>query len=117
MHERTLVVTLLREIQQLIERHSAPRASQVHVTVGEFSGIEPELLRSAFEELSADTTARGAHLRLDVVPLTARCDACGNVFPVRQFHFHCTACGHPHTSVVRGQELLLESVTMEADVS
>ena len=55
----------------------------------------------------------GAELVMDRVPLEARCEACGRAFVVEAFRFECPGCHSPDTVVVRGEGLILESVTME----
>lgn len=113
MHERSLAHALLREVARLVDGKGAVQVASVRVTMGEFSGIEPELFRGAFEELVRESAMDDAKLILTVAPLEARCEACGEEFLVRRFQFQCPGCGHARTTIVRGQELLLESVTME----
>jgi hydrogenase nickel incorporation protein HypA/HybF len=115
MHEQSLAQALARDVARLLAEHGANRAASVRVTVGEFSGVEPALLQGAFEELARGAGWGETGLELNVVPLEARCDACDRRFLVPRFRFQCPACGHARTSVVRGEDLMLESVTMEQD--
>ena len=115
MHERTLVSALLRQVDRLAAKHSANRVKAVTVSVGEFSGVEPDLLHTAFADLAKSTVADGAEFRLNRVPLEARCEGCGAEFPVRKFCFECPACDGRTVSVLRGEDFVLDSVTMEHD--
>ena len=56
MHERSLVRSLLAQVQALAAEHPADRVAAIRVRIGEFSGVEPELLQSAYEELAAPRT-------------------------------------------------------------
>jgi hydrogenase nickel incorporation protein HypA/HybF len=47
------------------------------------------------------------------IPLQARCARCERTFPVESFRFVCPHCGDTSVKIVSGEELLLESVTME----
>lgn len=115
MHERSLVQDLLRQVERLMREHGARRLLKVSVSAGEFSGVEPELLRLAFEELAPESAARGAVLELAEVPLEARCGECDHLFRVRRFRFQCPQCRGRQVTVVRGEGLVLESVTLEYD--
>lgn len=113
MHERSLVRALLTQVGELLQQHHAPRVASVRVRIGEFSGVEPELFRLAFDDMVQATPFRGASLELKTVDLEARCEECERRFHVPSFRFHCPDCGSTKTAVICGEELLLESVTME----
>ena len=117
MHERSLVHALLCQVETLMRQQQADRVLNVHVSVGEFSGVEPDLFRSAFEDVVIDSPLRGAQLNLRQVPLQARCDRCARKFLVARFCFECPACQSKQVTILRGEDLMLESVTLEQAVS
>jgi hydrogenase nickel incorporation protein HypA/HybF len=117
MHERSLIRALLRQVQTVATENSAAQILSIRVRIGEFSGVEPDLLCSAFDDLVQDTSFRGAELKMERVPLEAACDQCGNQFRIERFHFQCVRCGSSRLSLRGGEELLLESVTLEETVS
>ncbi len=114
MHERSLVAALVRQVHDVLVQNNAVRAVAVHVSIGEFSGVDAELFRTAFDEIGAAPLA-GARLEVKTVDLEARCDGCGETFAVERFSFICPNCGRPGAEVVRGERMLLESVTVEGD--
>lgn len=113
MHERSLVRALLRQVEDLAERHSPGRVRAICVRLGELSGVEPELFVSAYDELVTETPLRGAALQMERVPLEATCDLCGRQFRIERHRFQCSDCGSSRLSIRGGEELLLESVTIE----
>lgn len=113
MHERSLVRALLRQVEILAAEHAASRVTGIRVRIGEFSGVEPELLQSAYEDLTEHTMLREADLVIEQVPLEAICQQCGTRFHVDNFHFECAECSSTELTIAGGEELLLESVTME----
>lgn len=113
MHEYSLARTLLRQVDELRRREAGGRVLVVKVRIGEFAGVEPELFESAFDDLSAATEIGGARLEMERAPLAVRCDACGSESDVRRFRFVCPKCGSQTVQIIGGEELLLESVTME----
>jgi hydrogenase nickel incorporation protein HypA/HybF len=117
MHERSLVRALLRQVQQVADENSAGRVRSIRVRIGEFCGVEPELLASAYNDLIRDTSLCDATLDLEHVALEAVCDECGGCFRIEQFNFQCVECGSLHLTLHGGEELLLDSVTMEERVT
>jgi len=113
MHERSLVRSLLRQVQALATEHPDDRVVAIRVRIGEFSGVQPELLQSAYDELAAPTSLCGAELMVQCVPLEATCDQCGKMFAVKNYRFQCPDCGSLRLTVCGGEELLLESISME----
>ena len=115
MHERSLVRALLRQVEKLRENHAAERVLAVRITVGEFSGVELELVRSAFVELTVSPTIAGAEFQIDRVPLECKCLVCGSLTLVKNFRFECGNCSSRRLEVVRGEEMVLECVTLAGD--
>ena len=113
MHEFSLVNMLLEQVDTLRREHTAERVASIRVSVGEFSGVEPGLFREAYEMLIEETPMRGAELQMNRVPLEGHCDDCGRDFVVERFRFACPDCSSQSVTVLRGQELVLESVALE----
>ena len=113
MHEFSLVHALLEQVDTLRREQSADRVTSICVSVGEFSGVEPELFRGAYEILVEETFMRGAKLQMNRVPLESCCSDCGQNFTVQRFRFECPRCRSRKVNIVRGQELLLENITIE----
>jgi hydrogenase nickel incorporation protein HypA/HybF len=115
MHERSLAIALLRQVERLMHQHAAQRITEVKVIVGEFTGIEAALLESAFVQAALDGPARGSRLVMKRSPLEAQCQDCMHTFRIRNYAFVCPVCEGQNIGIVRGEELMLESVTMETD--
>lgn len=115
MHEFSVARSLLREVERIVSAEApACRVIEVRVQVGEFSGVDPDLLESAFGELAPASSACGARLLVHRLPLRATCADCGRTFGVVDFRFECSACASREVAIVSGDELLLDAVTMEA---
>lgn len=115
MHEMSLVQSLLRQVETLMQEQDAQSVVSIRVSVGGFSGVEPELFRSAYETIVDFTSVRGAELQLIEVPLELRCRKCGHEFVNEIFRFECPRCQSRDQVILRGEELILESVTLERD--
>ena len=112
MHERSLVKALLRQVEDVAAKRPAGRVAKIRVRVGEFSGVEPELLASAYEDIVAGTPFRDAVLDWERVPREGCCDQCNHRFRIERFEFQCDLCGSRKITVLGGEELQLDSITM-----
>ena len=71
----------------------------------------PDSLAFAFTLVSEGTEAQGAQLLVEVVPAAGVCRVCGEETELEGFPFAC-ACGSFDLEIVRGEELLVDAVTM-----
>ena len=117
MHEFSLVRSLLEQVDGIVVSNHGRAAVEVHVEIGPLSGVEPLLVKSAFQQLAAGSRHHEATLVIDEVPLTARCQSCHTEFELPDFHFVCPACGSRDTTVIRGDEFRLLSVTIDESCS
>jgi hydrogenase nickel incorporation protein HypA/HybF len=99
-------------VEELRQSHRAAGVRTVCVSVGEFSGVEADLLDTAFCQLTEGTQMEGARLSIERVPLEARCTVCEHEFPVHAFRFVCPRCEARNVRIVRGEEVMLESLTL-----
>lgn len=112
MHERSLVKTLLLRVTELAAGHGPGRVTLIDVEVGEFAGVEVDLLASAFAAEVADLPAwRDTALRIHRVELQARCPLCGLV-RLRQQQFNCPGCGSVDITLVGGDDVRLLSFNL-----
>jgi hydrogenase nickel incorporation protein HypA/HybF len=113
MHEYSLVRALLRQVYQVAADYRGSHVVSVRVRIGEFSGVEPDLLSSAYDDLVHETPLQDAALSMERVPLEGLCEQCGSQFRIERFNFQCEKCGSLKLKLCGGEELLLDSVTME----
>ena len=52
---------------------------------------------------------------MEVVPLECHCDECRDDFAVNEFRFECPKCKSGSVSIIRGEGIILDSVTLERD--
>ena len=70
---------LLRAAREAVAGHGPGRLERLTVAVGELSGVEPDLLRYAWEAVTVDEPERGSALTVDWHPARQTCPACGVV--------------------------------------
>ncbi len=113
MHEVSVARSLIREVEAIAARAGAERVTSIRVRVGEFSGVDPDLLQSAVALVTTHGIARNLDVIVERIALTARCSACDSEFAVQRFKFICPKCCSTETRIVAGEELVLDTVTLE----
>jgi len=102
-------------VENWVRREGARRVTRIVVTVGVLSGVEPDLLRRAFEVIKEGTVADSADLIIEIERLGVRCRDCGAFSEKEEPDVLCGRCGSPNTEVVCGENLLLRSLELELD--
>lgn len=108
MHERSLTASLLKQVAQIQAKHAQSVVSEVVVEVGPLSGVEPELLQSAFSEMRSS----GMQLRIQQVLMKVHCLSCGNESYLKSLVFYCPICQSAELQIIGGDALRLLYVTM-----
>ncbi len=112
MHEYSIVQSLIRQAEAIIACETG-KATEIHVSIGPLSGVEPLLVESAFEHLAAASQLSDAVLRIEETELQARCRDCNDEFVIRSFVFECPHCDSRQIDVTGGDDFRLVSITVE----
>ena len=112
MHELAVCQGLIDQIERVARAQHASTVHAAVVAVGALSGVEPELLQSAFIIARAGTVAAQAQLRVDTLPARVDCPVCGLCAEVPVNRLLCPGCGTWRVRVVGGEELTLMQVEL-----
>jgi len=113
MHELSVCLALMAQVERIATEHSAHRVETITLRIGPLSGVEPALLANAFPIASAGTCAEGAELNIEAGPVTVRCTTCGAETEASVNRLLCAHCGDYRTRVVSGEEMLLVSLELD----
>lgn len=115
MHEYSIIQSLLGRVQESVRGYEGGAVRRLKVRIGELSGVDAGLLRTAYELCVPGTLCEGASLEIHDVPARWRCPRCERDAPRGQ-RLACAGCGGIVT-LVEGDEILLETIDLEvADV-
>src|SRR5690242_10888051 len=92
MHELSLIRTLLQQVEEIQALHKDCALRRINVSIGEFSGVDPQLLELGFGQITESTPLDGVEFAVQRVPLRAECRRCGCEFRVEKFQFVCPTC-------------------------
>lgn len=114
MHEYSLVQALVERVEAEAARRGALAVHRLTVRIGELSGVDPELFRTAYDTFREGTLCEHAPLRLERVPATWSCPRCRAAIP-RGAVLRCAACGVPARLDEGGDALMLDQIEMEVE--
>ena len=111
MHEYSLMLAVLERVEEESKAHQAIAVHRVRLRIGDVSGVEADLLESAFEIVKAGTVCERAALEIERVPARWECSACGQPVGGGE-RLQCAACGAP-ARLASGGEILLGRIELE----
>ena len=109
MHEAALAESILKIAFEAAEKNSAKKISAVGLKLGDMAGVEIEALNLSFKVLTENTIAQDAELKINRVPISAKCNKCGKIFEIPRYNFFCPECDGI-LILQSGRELLVEFV-------
>jgi hydrogenase nickel incorporation protein HypA/HybF len=110
MHELSIADAVLRIA---LAHADGRRIEAIELKVGHLRQVVPDALAFAFTLVSEGTNAQGAELLMQEVPAAGECGRCGTHTEFDGFPLACEACGSVDVELVRGEELLVDALTME----
>jgi hydrogenase nickel incorporation protein HypA/HybF len=110
LHELSIADSVVR-----IAGHQADgrRVTRVQMKVGYLRQVVPSSLAFGFELLSRGTPVEGAELEIEQVPVEGRCRGCGLEGRLGGFPLMCPGCGGFDLEILKGEELIVESLELE----
>jgi hydrogenase nickel incorporation protein HypA/HybF len=113
MHELSVCLSILDQVRSIAAERNADRVQRIELRIGPLSGVEADLLRNAWPMASAGTIAVDAELLIDEADIVVRCGTCGAETPARANRLVCSECGDFRTTVISGDEMILQRVELE----
>ena len=113
MHELGLCEGILEAVER---RADGRRVTRVRLRVGTLLRVAEPALDQAFSLVADGTVAEGAAIDLVVVPVRATCAACGHATDADEVPVACETCDSGELEVSGGDELVLESIQLQAPI-
>jgi len=115
MHETDMTKALIITVRDWWENQpEKPKISHVHLTVGQFTCVEPASLQFAFEVQTCNTFLEGAKLVIQETQLIAFCHRCQQEYrPEIGIQYACPDCNSPMEDIRSGRELKIDRLEYE----
>ncbi|NJM99154.1 MAG: hydrogenase maturation nickel metallochaperone HypA [Phormidesmis sp. RL_2_1] len=123
MHETDMTKALIFTVKDWLAEQPAhptgpPKVERVHLTVGEFTCVEPASLQFAFRAQTQGTFLSEAELVIKETPLIAFCHRCQQEYrPEIGLQYVCPTCQAPMDDILSGRELKINRVEFSQPVA
>jgi len=107
MHEMSICQGLMDQVERIAREQNANRVDIIVLSIGPLAGVEPELLKRAFEVARSQTVADNAVLEIETGPIVVECRKCGASGNAQVNRLLCPSCGDWQVNLVQGDELML----------
>jgi hydrogenase nickel incorporation protein HypA/HybF len=111
VHEYSIVQALLEQVEREAAARGAVAVRRLAVSIGELSGVEADLLASAYDVFRARSVCEGAELEIRRVAARWACPSCARSI-ARGEVLCCPFCGVP-AQLAGGDEIVLDRIEME----
>ena len=116
MHEMSICLAIVEEVERLVRNAGGRRAAAITVQYGPLAGVDRESLATCFPLAAEGSLAAGAQLVLQETACRVRCRNCGLEEEALRPFDGCRSCGTLQLELLSGKELLLRNVEIETCV-
>jgi len=113
MHEYSVVQSLLDLCEENAKQNNCLVVSKVIVKIGVMSGVEPELLKTAFDTFKEKTICENAEFVMNIQEVVVSCGDCKNEAQLLERNYSCPKCGSQNLQIIDGEDAYLMSLEME----
>ena len=116
MHELQVTESILNIALKYAGMNDVSRIVSIQLRVGEMSDLEDEWMQKYFDQLSEDTIAKGAKLKIEKIPVVMECDECAHSFSVNireMKEILCPECSSKECTLTSGREYYVKNMEVE----
>ncbi|RLA81598.1 MAG: hydrogenase maturation nickel metallochaperone HypA [Epsilonproteobacteria bacterium] len=113
MHEYSIVQSLIESSQEYVKENDATKVTKMVVKIGVLSGVEPDLLKVAFDTFKEDTPCEECEIILNIQKIKILCSSCKKESILEKNEFKCPYCDTCEIKVLDGEEMYLMQLELE----
>ncbi len=115
MHEFSIVDSLLHLAEEHAAKNNANKVTKLEIKIGVLSGVEPELLKTAFETFKEGTICENAEFIMKTQPVIVKCKQCGFEGELKKNEYLCPQCKSGELEIIDGEDMYLMSLELESE--
>ena len=113
MHEYSIVQSLIDSCEEHAKVNEASKVTKVVVKIGVMSGVEPDLLQTAFDTFKEATICEEAQFIMNIQKVKISCNDCSDENELEKNEYHCPKCQSTNINIIDGEEMFLMSLELE----
>lgn len=113
MHEMGIAMQVKEiAIASIPEDMENVQVETVNLKVGKLAAVVPDSLTFCFDIIKKDSPLADAELKIEEIPVRARCRNCALDWTISEPVFLCPDCGGGELDIVSGRELEITSLEL-----
>jgi hydrogenase nickel incorporation protein HypA/HybF len=112
MHELSIALSLIEQIEEETAKRGGGKVEAVYVRIGVLSGVDTQALRFAYDLACEETGLAGSRLEIEAIPLLVYCPQCSSTHAPRPPDITCPRCVTPEQEILQGRELEVRAFEM-----
>jgi hydrogenase nickel incorporation protein HypA/HybF len=113
MHEYSIVQSLLDSCEENAVANNASKVVKVVVKIGVMSGVEPDLLQTAFDTFKEKTICEEAEFIINMQKIVVNCNSCQKESTLEKMEYICPECESSDLKVVDGEGMYLMQLELD----
>jgi len=113
MHEYSIVQSLLDSCEENARKNNSTKVTKVVVKIGVMSGVEPDLLQTAFDTFKEDTMCENCEFIINIQPILIKCHKCLKESTLDKNEYCCPSCQSIELDVLDGEDMYLMQLELE----
>ena len=113
MHEYSIVQSLLDSCEEHAKANDATQVVKVVVKIGVMSGVEPDLLRTAFDTFKEKTMCENAEFILNIQSVVIKCNNCQKESTLSKLEYYCPVCESVELDIIDGEDMYLMQLELD----
>jgi len=113
MHEYSIVDSLLQLAEEHTIKNNAKKVTKLEIKIGVLSGVEPELLKTAFDTFKEDSVCSEAEFIMKIQSVVIHCNVCNEDIELKKDEYRCPKCNSSDIKIIDGEDMYLMSLELE----
>ena len=113
MHEYSIVQSLIDSCEENAKNNNATKVTKVVVKIGVMSGVEPDLLQTAFDTFKEETICHDAQFIINIQKVKILCNECQTTSELEKNEYCCPKCKSTQLNILDGEEMYLMQLELE----
>ncbi len=113
MHELSLVLSIVDQIEAEVFKLKAKEVKRIELEIGALAGVEWDSFDFAWQPSVKNTVLQNAERIVHHIPAIAVCSDCSREFEKKEPYDACPACGNYLHHLLSGKELKVKSIVIE----
>ena len=113
MHEYSIVQSLIESCEEHAKLNDAKKVTKVVVKIGVMSGVEPHLLKEAFDMFKEGSICDGCEFVMNIQKVKIECGACHVTSELEKNEYSCPQCESIDIKIIDGEDMFLMQLELE----